>query len=348
MYVVLKIILINKIEFFDIMKCENCGFENKSKAKFCTRCGASLAKSGEIPAKQGGNNTKFLIVGLTALIIVLICAIGYFAITLNDGGTNQAADYSSDAVSGNESTSSVSESSSSSSSAESGEWKLIGSYSGSGSGSQAVSVPAGKIMVKITAYPIKNYATNHLYVSGSNGQSAGVDWGSRSAVASRYDSVTYESSSSETFNIDYYETVSWSVEFYKYEWGVLMFCPKCGKDLPDNVKFCKYCGSEIKNKRTLSHAPASTGDDEKSKNIVIIGLVALIVVLIIVFAAIGTGMFNRDSSSVGSSSQSVIWDSEVQSVSLSSFSVSEAPGLAQAIKNSGGVFSVTYKSLSLS
>ena len=92
-----------------------------------------------------------------------------------------------------------------------------GSGSGSGSGSQAVSVPAGKIMVKITAYPIKNYATNHLYVSGSNGQSAGVDWGSRSAVASRYDSLTYESSSSETFNIDYYETVSWSVEFYKYE-----------------------------------------------------------------------------------------------------------------------------------
>jgi hypothetical protein len=40
---------------------------------------------------------------------------------------------------------------------------------------------------------------------------------SRSAVASRYDSLTYESSSSETFNIDYYETVSWSVEFYKYE-----------------------------------------------------------------------------------------------------------------------------------
>ena len=127
-----------------------------------------------------------------------------------------------------------------------------------------------------------------------------------------------------------------------------MFCPKCGKDLPDNVKFCKYCGSEIKNKRTLSHAPASTGDDEKSKNIVIIGLVALIVVLIIVFAAIGTGMFNGDSSSEDSSSQSGIGDSEVQSLSLSSFPVSEAPGLAQAIKNSGGAFPVTYKSLSLS
>lgn len=31
-----------------------------------------------------------------------------------------------------------------------------------------------------------------------------------------------------------------------------MFCPKCGKDLPDNSKFCKYCGSQIKNKGTLS------------------------------------------------------------------------------------------------
>ncbi len=121
MYIVLKIILINKIEFFDIIKCENCGFENNSKAKFCTHCGASLAKQEEIPAKQGGNNTKYLIVGLTALIIVLICAIGYFAITLNDSGANQAADYSSDTVSGNESTYSVSESSFSSSSAESGE-----------------------------------------------------------------------------------------------------------------------------------------------------------------------------------------------------------------------------------
>ena len=53
-----------------------------------------------------------------------------------------------------------------------------------------------------------------------------------------------------------------------------MFCPKCGKDLPDNSKFCKYCGSQIKNKGTLSHVPASAGDDEKSKNIIIVGLVA--------------------------------------------------------------------------
>ncbi len=206
------------------MKCNNCGFENNKKAKFCTRCGESLANKTNDASKSESNNTKYLIVGLTAIIIILICSIGYFAITLNDGGSvgqNSAslADSSSSVQESNTTGSSDTSSSSSgsSSSTESGEWKSIGSYSGSGSGSQAVSVPAGKIMVKITAYPIKNYATNHLYVSGSNGQSAGVDWGSRSAVASRYDSLTYESSSSETFNIDYYETVSWNVEFYKYE-----------------------------------------------------------------------------------------------------------------------------------
>ena len=114
-----------------------------------------------------------------------------------------------------------------------------------------------------------------------------------------------------------------------------MFCPKCGKDLPDNSKFCKYCGSQIKNKGTLSHVPASAGDDEKSKNIIIVGLVALIVVLIVVFAAIGTGMFSDSdegmSSDASSSSSSVSGDSGVQSLSLSSFPVSEAPGLALAI-----------------
>lgn len=131
-----------------------------------------------------------------------------------------------------------------------------------------------------------------------------------------------------------------------------MFCPKCGKDLPDNSKFCKYCGSQIKNKGTLSHVPASAGDDEKSKNIIIVGLVALIVVLIVVFAAIGTGMFSGSdegmSSDASSSSSSVSGDSGVQSLSLSSFPVSEAPGLAQAIKDNGGNFPVNYKSLSLS
>ena len=48
---------------------------------------------------------------------------------------------------------------------------------GSFSGSKTISVPAGQIKIEISAYPIKNYATNHLTISGSNGESTGVYWG---------------------------------------------------------------------------------------------------------------------------------------------------------------------------
>ena len=54
-------------------------------------------------------------------------------------------------------------------------------------------------------------------MTGSNGESAGVDWGSTSAVETRFDSLTYTSSSEETFDIDYYETVSWEVNIYRYQ-----------------------------------------------------------------------------------------------------------------------------------
>ena len=104
-----------------------------------------------------------------------------------------------------------------SSSKNSGSWVSIGSYSGSGSGSESITVPEGKIKVELSAYPIKNYATNHLYVTSSSGDSGGVDWGSNSAVETRSDSFTFTSKGSETLDIDYYETVSWEVEIYKYQ-----------------------------------------------------------------------------------------------------------------------------------
>lgn len=102
-------------------------------------------------------------------------------------------------------------------STESGSWQSVGSYSGSGSGSERINIPQGKIMVKFSAYPIKNYATNHLYVTSSTGDSGGVDWGSTSAVETRSDSFTFTSKGSQTLDIDYYETVSWEVEIFKYQ-----------------------------------------------------------------------------------------------------------------------------------
>lgn len=206
------------------MKCKKCGFENKDSAKFCTKCGENLEIKPQTTdsAQSSKSNSKYIILALIVVIILLVGSIGYFVGTMDSGNSQtspsrDAANTNSQVSESNSSGSSNSQSTSSTSSSESKSWESIGSYSGSGSGSQTINVPAGKIMVKLSAYPIKNYATNHLYVSGSNGQSGGVDWGSHSDVETRSDSFTFTSSSSETFTIDYYETVSWEVEFYRYQ-----------------------------------------------------------------------------------------------------------------------------------
>lgn len=210
------------------MKCSKCGFENKDKAKFCTKCGNPLAVESPQQNVASSNNSKYIIIALIAIIIVLAGVFGYFAMSngqdsvqSNDASqenASQQAESADDSASEDDSAKTTTTSSKQTSEvADEKSWESIGSYSGSGSGSQTISVPEGKIMVKLSAYPIKNYATNHLYVTGSNGQSGGVDWGSKSAVETRSDSFTYTSSSEETFIIDYYETVSWEVEFFRYQ-----------------------------------------------------------------------------------------------------------------------------------
>ncbi len=210
------------------MKCNQCGFENKNNAKFCTKCGSSLAQPAEpIVTQKSGNNTKYIIIALVAVIVVLVGTIGFLAFSNDTGSTesieapqNNASEEVESVESENVQTQSISSSKQQPATTtveDSKSWVSIGKYSGSGSGDQTITVPAGKIMVKLSANPIKNYATNHLYVSGSNGESGGVDWGSKSAVETRSDSFTYTSSSEETFIIDYYETVNWNVEFFRYQ-----------------------------------------------------------------------------------------------------------------------------------
>lgn len=209
------------------MECKNCGFENKKGAKFCAKCGSPLSNVAVDDAPKESNTSKYIIIALIAIICILIGALGYFVLSgdANSSETPQAnVSQSAESVENEESnddvqTQSISSSqiSTSSIASESKSWELIGSYSGSGSGTETISVPEGQIMVKLSAYPIKNYATNHLYVSGSNGEFGGVDWGSTSAVKTRSDSFSYTSSSSEIFTIDYYETVSWEVDFYRYQ-----------------------------------------------------------------------------------------------------------------------------------
>ena len=193
------------------MKCKNCGSENKDTAKYCSRCGKSLDIEN-----NSNSNLKVIIAILIVVIIALALSFTYFMFNSNNNVNVIVPATDSGNTSVNSSVGNSTQSTSQISS-DSSDWKLIGSYSGSGSGSQSISVPEGKIMVKLSAYPIKNYATNHLYVSGSNGISGGVDWGSTSAVATKSDSFSYTSSSSQVFTIDYYETVSWQVDFYRYQ-----------------------------------------------------------------------------------------------------------------------------------
>lgn len=218
------------------MKCSKCGQENKREAKFCTKCGNPLSAPAESVTPSNSNfNTKYLIIALIVVIIVLVGVIGYFALNnssgvgdaspkasadsdkvqSNDNSNDKANDSSND---NSDSSKKTHESSSkTSSSSKSKKWVSIGRYSGSGSGSKTIKVPDGKIKVELSAYPILNYATNHLYVSGTNGESGGVDWGPTSDVETRSDSFKFTSKSEEEFTIDYYETVSWEVEFFRYQ-----------------------------------------------------------------------------------------------------------------------------------
>lgn len=206
------------------MFCPKCGKAIKDDAKFCKYCGTQISKNNQSVnvnsdtsyGSKSNNNTKILAVAIVVAAIVLVALVfAALSLTSDDGGDDAKA------VEANNESSVVVTSSSSQSSSVSAEksWVSVGSFSGSGSGSQSISVPAGEIRIDITAFPIKNYATNYLYLTGSNGESAGIDWGSTSAVASKSDSVSFTSSSTTTFTIDYYETESWSVEVYKYQWG---------------------------------------------------------------------------------------------------------------------------------
>ena len=66
------------------MRCNQCGFENKKGAKFCTKCGSSLG--GVIvdpPVEKSNDSSKYIIIALIAIIILLAAVIGYFALSGN-------------------------------------------------------------------------------------------------------------------------------------------------------------------------------------------------------------------------------------------------------------------------
>lgn len=209
------------------MKCPHCNTLNKEGAKFCKNCGKpinneSLAykdkfgdskvnNSTPVSSESSKSNSNILIICVTVIICAVIIAGAFVYINSND---SNAIDNSNNGES--VSTSDNQSSDNSVNEVQSKSWKSIGSFSGSGTGLKSYSLPEGKIKVEISAHPIKNYATNHLYAYSTTGDSVGVDWGSKSAVETRSDSMTFDSTGGDTLDIDYYETVSWNVDIYQY------------------------------------------------------------------------------------------------------------------------------------
>lgn len=79
------------------------------------------------------------------------------------------------------------------------------------------------------------------------------------------------------------------------EWRVIMYCKFCGKDLPDQAKFCNGCGgkqehpevveSKIKDSSTtvFQTTPGTSGDKGTINNLkaIIIGAIALVAIILI-------------------------------------------------------------------
>ena len=197
------------------MICPECGAECKDGSKFCRKCGKQFSSESTTPINQSPVKTKknnnVLIISVAAIICVAIIA-GAFVLMNNNSSDVNNAPVMNNSNDINESISSDVDIENQTKKS----WKLIDTYVGDGSGSKAISIPAGDIKIKISAYPIKNYDTNHVYLMGPGGELARVSWDSNSPVETRSDSYKYSSNSPEDFNIVYYETESWEVEVYQY------------------------------------------------------------------------------------------------------------------------------------
>ena len=135
-----------------------------------------------------------------------------------------------------------------------------------------------------------------------------------------------------------------------------MFCPKCGKEIPDDAKFCKFCGNEIKkNKGPIKGrvVKKDSGKKDEKTSPVLIGAVVVAAIVLVVLVVLAMGVLNNDGSSngnglgIGQASNGQVAEDTVQSVSLSAFPVSEAPNLAQALSEQGYPSSINFKSVNL-
>ena len=121
-----------------------------------------------------------------------------------------------------------------------------------------------------------------------------------------------------------------------------MYCNKCGKEIPDDAKFCKYCGNKISKNKTPTNVDKNSSKDT-NRTIII---ATIIIVLAIIGITAGYLILNSFGGSADNNSN-IGASNGVSQVSLDAFPVSEAPNLAQEIANSGQANSVNFKGVTL-
>ena len=85
-----------------------------------------------------------------------------------------------------------------------------------------------------------------------------------------------------------------------------MFCSQCGKEIPDNTKFCSHCGAQQGG--AVDEKPSQKGNDKKKNpKTVILSLVVVLAVYLLGRFAIAPAMLSdKDDANAGSNNQTSV------------------------------------------
>jgi len=197
--------------------CKNCGTENNDNTTFCRNCGENLS---ETPTVNSNNNVRSesnqkILIGVIVALLIVIAIVGTYAfVTLSDNNSNSDATSSSsdDGVSNSYI--------SNSSNVNTKTWYKVDSFNGVGDYTITLNSGGNRMKVVSSAMPIKNYADNFMDTTVTkNGNTIGssqLSWNSKSAVATKSDTIEFSGAGTYYIYISAYELQYWNLEIYEY------------------------------------------------------------------------------------------------------------------------------------
>ena len=130
-----------------------------------------------------------------------------------------------------------------------------------------------------------------------------------------------------------------------------MHCPKCDNENSDSAKFCKKCGSPLKNK-TINHDnminSMNKSNESNTSKYIIVALLVVVIVLAGVFAYIygfGSNQSDGNAQQQVNNAQSVSNDESEQDQSSQSTPAQTMSILGGSFETGGGLEDLTYASI---